>query len=431
MDEKKEEKEEKEENPLDPTHIYLLSVLLGSSVSDAQQLMERMISLCPSPPIQVEEEIVPSKKRKREDPALFYRERIGYNYLRLASGLEFYFKDEDGTDLLLPTWIEPHPYLRKLVSSIPVELHARMQYLSQFTMSDEENKVEDVDLIMEEVSSEKDIEVVDRTSIFSNLREQLLTAYLKEMKLRTAFRKVWYRWKIYQMNKKYKQEMDPITLSSPEKEVIVYDFPNKKKYTFDANALARYIETTLAYHQGGFADPQPPKNPWTNQPFSYSQLIVLYDQFKHHGELYWGMSTLRKYNFNISLWYQYHKSTLTLEAIKISLRTLDTPDSRDLLEDFILLQLDEEDIAITDGLTNAYRTAMRNDPNHWYLQYWKSLAWMHYESAHFSRNRSRTITMHTKQLIRKQHLFLRNLVERGWIPPIQIICYDEDESGED
>lgn len=442
MDEQKEEKdqkEEKEQSPLDPSHIYLLSLLLGSSISDAQQLMERMIALCPTPPEtpsleqHKEEQPPPSKKRKREETtAVFYREKVGYQYLRLVSGLEFYFKEDDGTDLVLPIWIEPHPYLRKLVSSIPVELKSRLHYLAQFTtVSDEENQVEDVDILIEEVQTEEEIQVVNRSTIFSNLKEQLLTTYLKEIKLRTAFRKLWYRWKIYQMNKKYKKEVDPITLSFPEKEVCVYDFPNKKKYLFDAKALARYMETTLAYHEGGFAAPQLPKNPWTNESFSYSQLVSLYDQFKYHGELYWGMITLRKYGFNLSLWHNYHKSTLTLEAIKTSLRTLDSADARDLLEDFILLKLEEEDVDITDSLTNAYRIAMRRDPNHWYIQYWKSLAWMHYESAHFSRNRTRVITRLAKELLRKQHRFLRDLVHKKWIPPMRIICYDDEDESEE
>ena len=136
------------------------------------------------------------------------------------------------------------------------------------------------------------------------------------------------------MNKTSEKEIDPITLSEPEKEVYIYDWKNKRKFIFDAKSLAILIESKLMYHEYGFAVPQYPKNPKNNVEFSYKQLVSLYNQLKVHGESRWGFTTLREYNFNKNRWHMYHKSALTMNSIRFNISLLDTYEARDLFSDF-------------------------------------------------------------------------------------------------
>lgn len=449
-EEQKDEQEEKESS-LDPSgtlaipYQLLLAHMLGLPLEQTQQILQGYQSILvvqtssngsdllppssprdlpPSSPLSTTEsdDDEPSQKRQKlhHPPSMlvgkYYREYTEYNYLLLSSGREFYFNASDEDVLLTPQSVEQHPFIRKLVLRIPSSLKEGLLYLSDF-LNDDNNMVVDVDRIAEEVETPNEAQTLDLSTIFTNLREQLISAYLRERRLRRAFRTVLQRWRMYRINKKYTPEVDPITLSPVEKEVVVYDLSVRKKFVFEARSLANYMEIKLGYNEGGFAAPIFPKNPWTNADFTYYQLLSIYYQLKAHGELRWGLITLQKYHFDLHKWHQYHRSTLTLQSIKNSLRLLDSVDARDILEDFILLKLEDFNVDVSDYVIDAYRIAMRNDPNHWYLQYWKEMAWIHYEADHFSRNRTRYINTRCEKIIRHHRRFLNELVERKWIRP--------------
>lgn len=441
-EDQKEEQEEKEEpsSILAIPYQLLLAHMLGLPIEQTHQILQGYQSMLviqppndlpplshvdplPSSPLSTTEsddEEPVQKRQKVSHPPIsvgkYYREYTEYTYLLLSSGREFYFDTSEGHSLLTPESVETNPFVRKILSRIPQTLKDGFLYLSDF-LDEDKNIIVDVDRLAEEVDTPEEAHTLDLTTLLDNLREQLISAYLRERRLRRVFRTVLQRWRIYRMDKKYIPEVDPITLSPVEKEVVVYDLAVHKKFVFEARSLANYMEIKLGYNEGGFAAPIFPKNPWTNGNFTYYQLLSIYYQLKSHGELRWGLITLQKYHFDLHKWHQYHRSTLTLQSIKNSLRLLDSVDARDILEDFILLKLEDFHINVSDYVIDAYRIAMRNDPDHWYLQYWKEMAWIHYEAEHFSRNRSRYIHTRCEKIIRHHRRFLNELVERKWIRP--------------
>jgi hypothetical protein len=254
--------------------------------------------------------------------------------------------------------------------------------------------------------------------LYHHLSKQVSAAYIKEYRLRSLFRTFLHRWRIRRMDRRYTKEIDPITLSEPEKEVFVYDQRANKKFVFEAKSISHVVETAFLYHEGGFAIPHMPRNPWTNLEFSYAQLISIYYQLKHHNELGWCLHTLREYNFDKTMWHLYHHSTITMTAIKTSLRLLDSLDARELLEDFIFSKMEELEIHTTSSIQSAYRLAILKVPRHWYLEQCKQIAYLHYESQHFNRNRLQLINQKCKQLFKKQSIFLKDLVQQRVISHI-------------
>jgi hypothetical protein len=277
-------------------------------------------------------------------------------------------------------------------------------YLSKFRYEEEPEEVTDVE------DEEDDIPLKPRQ--FDNVCEQVFSAYIKEMKLRTIFRNVLARWRVYRLHKK-KEDVDPITLCPPEKIVTIYE--PKKKYTFDAKSLATWIESKLHYHEYGFALPMFPRNPWTNLDFTYCQMISIYYQLRAHGELRWGLTTLRTHDFNKKSWQLYHKSALTMKAIRNNLFLLDTHDAWDILEDFIQAKMDELRVRTNPYITNAYRLAMRHAPSHWYMEKWKAVTFMYLEAEHFGQNKNNAINMTCAALFKKQELFLKEMIQKGII----------------
>ncbi len=314
-------------------------------------------------------------------------------YIKLASGEELFFSEEDGKNLLLNSISEPDELVRNIISKIPVTVIDRMEYLAKFQQPS----------------------VTVASVVQEDLKERVYAAYIKEWRLRFLFRKLLIKWRIKKMDKSAEKEVDPITLSEPEKEVHVYDWTNRRKFIFDARSLSTLIETKLMYQEYGFPIPQAPKNPKNNVEFTYGQLISIYNQCQEQGELRWGLTTLRQYNFNKSRWQLYHKSALTMNSIKTSIMTLDNFEARELFSDFIFAKMDELGFKYNNYVFNAYQVAMTSVPNHWYLEKLKSWAALHYEAEHFGHNKTRIINAACLRIFKKHLQFIADLKAKNVI----------------
>ena len=372
---------------------------LGSesdSESDSEPLYHRTEEEdpCPDSPCPVENgtEGPPLKKTKPNIP------EIDYNFIQLSTKEELYFTEDDGKHILLPESAEPNIFVRKILAQLTGSIKDRLLYLAK-------------------IMKEKSCYDRDRL-LYHDLKEQVISAYLRESRLRLRFRHLVQRWRIRRMDKRFTKDVDPITLCEPEREVIVYDCAMKKKFIFEAKSISKIVESALLYYEGGFAMPRYPRNPWTNTEFSYLQLFSIYQQLHHHKELGWCLQTLREYNFNKTTWNTYHHSTITMVAIKTSLRLLDSIDARELLEDFIFCKIDDLGIQTSTYIQRAYQLAFIHCPDHWYLQHFKQLAYIHYEAQHFHHNRLLNINHKCMALFKKQHLFLKDLVKQNIIDPI-------------
>lgn len=322
-------------------------------------------------------------------------------HIVFKSGNRLHFAEENERQLILK--IEDNPILSKVLSHIPFRLEKRMTYLSKFF---------------------KDTIVPDSTldefddipfEFYEDFREKFYKAYICEWRLRTAFQRLLVLWRIKKLDSTFEHTIDPVTLSLPEKPVYVYDWSVRKKFALDARSLANLIETRLLYQEYGFSVPSMPKNPRTNTEFTYKQLVSIYYQLKTYGELQWGLITLREYNFNKHRWQLYHKSALTMKAIKNSIILLDNTDARELLEDFIFSKMDDLDYNITNAITDIYKRAILVVPNHWYIQRFKSLAIIHYEAQHFNIERTSSINAACKNLLKKEAQFILELRQKNII----------------
>ena len=339
-----------------------------------------------------------------------------YSYLLLKSGHEFHFNKEDGKNILLTNEMEPNRLIRNIISRVPHSLKDRLKYLAKFE-SEEESDSEsssNSDCSKKNENENENHKKVEKR-YFGNLKELVYEAYIKEERLRFLFKRVLSLWRVHVMDKKCEIGLDPITLAEPVKKVYVYDWPNKKKFVFDAKSLAMLIESRLTYPEYGFSMPQHPKNPNNNVEFSSEQLVSIYFQLKDYGELRWGFTTLKEYDFKINRWVMYHKSALTLNSIRKSISLLDTNEDRELFSDFIFAKLEKLQFRTTVTTNNYYITAMIKDPKHWYLEKLKSLAISHYEAEHFGYYVDDYVDDECTKIFQKQAKFFKDLRTRKLI----------------
>jgi len=319
---------------------------------------------------------------------------INYNYLKFTSGDEYFFEDDDEKYIIINEKIEPNMFIRKLVSRMPRGVKNRLIFLEPF-LNDEIDKG---------TYSEEEYD-----EYFNEFMPKFFIAIIREIRLRFIFRKLLVAYRTWKMNKTSLKELDPITLTLPEKEVNIYDWNNKKKFILDARSLANLIESKLKYQEYGFATPLMPKNPSTNVEFSYAQLVSIYFQLQSLGELQWGLTTLRQLNFHRNRWFLYHKPALTIMAIQNSILLLDTQDGRELLEDFIVGKMEDLGYTVNENILYTLRKAIVRVPKHWYLEECKSIAILYYESQHFHINKDNIINARCSQLFKKQRKFFKDL----------------------
>ena len=338
-----------------------------------------------------------------------------YSYLLLKSGHEFHFNKDDGKHILLTNEMEPNRLIRNIISRVPHTLKDRLKYLAKFD-SEEESDSESSSDNEESDTKNNDTENQNRKKVekryFGNLKELVYTAYIKEERLRFLFKRVLSLWRVHVMDKKCEIGLDPITLAEPVKKVYVYDWPNKKKFVFDAKSLATLIETRLTYQEYGFSMPQFPKNPNNNVEFTPEQLVSIYFQLKDYGELRWGFTTLKEYDFKLNRWVMYHKSALTMNSIRKSISLLDTHEDRELFSDFIFSKLEKLRFRTSVITNNNYITAMIKEPKHWYLEKLKSLAISHYEAEHFGYYVDDYVDDECSKIFQKQAKFFKDLRTR-------------------
>lgn len=365
----------------------------------------------------------PSTKRPHvQAPEIRIPRRITcYQYLKLRSGATFHFSDDDGKQILTTPTQEPNLFIRKLLSRIPRGVRDRLTFLSQFADS-QDTRVAEVDWKETDDWIIPTAEDLDPTAyLFTDLREQLFTAYLREMRMRRAFCSLLHRWRLRRIDRKEQTHTDPITLAEPIKSVIVYDVPHMTRFQYDARSLATWIESNLMYYEGGFALPRSPRNPWTNLEFTDRQLLSIYEQLRAHGELRWGLTTLRAHQFHLPRWKLFHHSALTLSAVRKSLTRLDSADARDLLEDFIFAKMEDLHIYTSPSIRLVYRTAIQRAPTHWYLEEFKAVAYLHYEAEHFQQDKRRMIHNRCDRIFDKQDLFISDIQRMGILAPVRRI----------
>jgi hypothetical protein len=333
-----------------------------------------------------------------------------YSYLLLKSGNEFHFNKESGNNILLNNTLEPNRLIRNIISRVPTRLIDRLKYLVKFDSEEESDSESESDSNSDTDNSKK----VEKR-YFGNLKELVYAAYIKESRLRFLFKRVLALWRVHIMDKKCEIGLDPITLAEPIKKVYVYDWSNKKKFVFDAKSLATLIESRLMYQEYGFSMPQYPRNPNNNVDFTLEQLISIYYQLKEHGELRWGFTTLRAYDFKLNIWVMYHKSALTMNSIRKSISLLDTNEDRELFSDFISLKLEELNFRTNATIIGYYHTAMIKDPKHWYLEKLKAMAISYYEAEHFGYYVEAYINEECLKIFQKEAIFFKDLRTRKLI----------------
>jgi hypothetical protein len=150
---------------------------------------------------------------------------------------------------------------------------------------------------------------------------EIETLFLKNQRMRWICRKFIARLRKRVMDKRAVGDTDLFTMCPiPDNQCIrVYDTMTRCVYFFHAHTMSKLIIRALLYGTYGIADPQSPKNPYTNIEWNIWQLISITNQLlltgaQHCKPIPFVLLLFRKCNFNINYFFEKNASFLQIEA---------------------------------------------------------------------------------------------------------------------
>ena len=149
------------------------------------------------------------------------------------------------------------------------------------------------------------------------------------------------RWFVYRwirnvrckiMNKRIVGAEDMVTLRPipAESLVRVYDIRARNTYQFHTNTIARMIFNNLMFSSYGIAAPQLPKNPYTNVPWTYGQILTIVTQiirnytYTHHAPSM-TLLTYRLSNYSMPVFLKKYGVALKINAAQTLFAARDDP----------------------------------------------------------------------------------------------------------
>jgi len=165
-------------------------------------------------------------------------------------------------------------------------------------------------------------------------------------------------------------EEDLITMDPPVRRIDLYDWNQKRIYNFEASTIFRCITKRLTSHDGMFATPLEPVNPYTNMKLTFGQLHSTIEQLRSYNMSHWAIEALRNARYSWSEFIILHDSPLQMSAMRAVFSDMNSMELHDTLFDFIDAEYANNDI---DMDRDMYRWLIKNAIESYHISQWRKL----------------------------------------------------------
>jgi hypothetical protein len=256
-----------------------------------------------------------------------------------------------------------HPAIASHLTQIPVSLSARISYLeANFPMRDP----------APHLPAKTDLDWFKWSKLKSTVMRKAVSAIVKA---RWHFRVLLHAYRTTKLRAANTEDI--FTVEVPKRPIYIVDWQSKQKYAFEAHTLMKDITCRLMTNEGVFENPQNPRNPFTNQPLTQSQMISVWNSISLAG-IYTSsaFALFRKARYSIPRFSLENVNYLKCNALFKTMKDTSCYDYRDRMADFIAYAYDQESL---DCRINAYHYAMSQYPKHPLLKRWADLCYKYYE----------------------------------------------------
>ena len=309
----------------------------------------------------------PSKKARKSTgkantKAKKHKPRVSQPYDPRPKHGHFWFTDTGFN--ILPKKLF-HPAIASHLTQIPVNMKKRISYLEEnFPIRDP----------APHLPSATDIDWFNWSKLKSTVIRKAVTQI---MKARWRFRILLHHYRTAKLTAANTEDI--FTVEVPKRPVYIVDWTSKQRYAFEAHTLMKDVTCRLMSHEGLFENPQPPRNPFTNQPLTQSQIISVWNSICTAGiYISSAIALFRKARYCIPRFIIENSNFLKLNALSKTMKDPTCYDYRERMGDFIRYAYEEESI---DCRINAYNYAMHHYPNHPLLKKWADTCYKYYEAT--------------------------------------------------
>lgn len=198
----------------------------------------------------------------------------------------------------------------------------------------------------------------------------------KIMKVRFLFRKLLHHMRMKRL--RISNTDDLVTMEPPKKLVEIVDWASRQKYRFEANTIMKDITCRLMTHDGFFEEPQEPRNPFTNIPFTQSQTISLWNSISCAGiPVSLAFTAFRQARYSLRNFSLYYSTLIKLNALEKTMKDLKSYHYRERMIDFISFCYSEE---ICTCNVAAFTYCLVNYPDYQLLKRWAALCFRFYKA---------------------------------------------------
>ena len=193
--------------------------------------------------------------------------------------------------------------------------------------------------------------------------------FFRNQVLRTAFKRLAQVWLYKKYRVRHLNSVDVATLEEPKKPVYIYDARAKGVYMFEAATLRRSINAELSFTDWLFPDPQPPRNAWTNCPFTIPQLLTIRKSLYIHEMCSVFLESYKQVKWDLLQYLETYKIPIKLAGLQNMLRNKTSEEYIVLLSEFIEDEFEYHDIEYASTLTILKWSVVycSSDP---YIQQW-------------------------------------------------------------
>lgn len=213
-------------------------------------------------------------------------------------------------------------------------------------------------------------------AILQRKKEEFIALTIFVLRLRSAFHRLLNLWLVRRIDRKTPAICDdPITLEPIRKSVKLYDMRIRWCYQFEARPLLQSIRSQLSEVYYGYPQPTPPRNPYTNTPFTPSQLTSLHAQTLAHGITCWEFEAYMAAGMDIDKFARNHIIVLHNSIRFRELSAPDPPEGAELVHAFFIEMCDQLGVAFSRSHSAAFMGALINPTwfNHPYILAWRRI----------------------------------------------------------
>jgi hypothetical protein len=219
-------------------------------------------------------------------------------------------------------------------------------------------------------------------------------------------------------------DMETLAPIPPEEQCRVVCMQTRSLYVFSGSALLKSMKSNIECQVAGIPEVKAPKNPFTNLPFSYGQMLELYNQLmlwcaKKGRPFPTSMSLYREASFRPYLMVKLHHNYLQYRATVTGFMDDDIRGTVFLENlDTILESYSDRMSNYNENIMSTQRFAawLKKDPTHYLIRTWRRIVadyWYYEQTGHLAREhwRSELSIVHDIDVLLKasEQILRRNL----------------------